>query len=202
MVVEGNTQFGTVRSSSLDTKLESLLLQKKSAILEKWLDLILEVYPSETQRFLKKQKDRFANPVGYTIFQGMEALYHALIHGIDYDKVSPFLDRIVRIRAVQDFSPSQAIAFIFILKKVIREELGTEIRENQLFDELLILETQIDKLALLSFEIYMKCREKIYEIRVNEVKNSVYMLLKRANLICEIPEQEPDVKDHNIHSLT
>jgi len=152
--------------------------------------------------FLKKQKDRFANPVGYTISQGIEGLFEELLQGMDSGKVSSFLDNIVRVRAVQDFPPSQAMAFIFLLKKVIKEELKSEIRENGLAEELLIFESKIDALALLSFDIYMKCREKIYEIRVKEVKNSVHMLLRKANLICEIPEQEPDIKDGNIDSLT
>lgn len=159
--------------------------------------MILETYPADTSTFLKKQKDRFANPVGSTISQGIEGLFDELLKEMDSDKVSTFLDKIIRVRAVQDFSPSQAMAFIFLLKKVIREELGREIRENGLAEELLKLESRIDILALLSFDIYMKCREKIYEIRVNEVKNTVHMLLKRANLICEIPEQEPDLRDDN-----
>jgi len=183
-------------------KLENLLLQKRAAILERWFDVILETYPADTSTFLKKQKDRFANPVGCTISQGIEALFETLIQGMDYDKVSSFLDNIIRIRAVQDFSPSQAVAFIFLLKKVIREELEGEIGENGFVEDLLIFESKIDALALLSFDIFMKCREKIYEIRVNEVKNSVYTLLKRANLICEIPEQEPDLKDGDVDSLT
>jgi len=175
-------------------KLEDLLSQKRTAILEKWFDAILETYPADTSRFLRKQKGRFVNPVGYTIFQGIEGLFEELLQGMDSDKTSLFLDNIIRIRAVQDFSPSQAMAFIFLLKKVIREEIKSEIGENQISEELLIFESKIDKLALLSFDIYMKCREKVYEIKVSETKRMLFGLLKRANLIYEIPEQRPHVK--------
>jgi hypothetical protein len=41
------------------------------------------------------------------------------------DTVSTFLDGIVRIRAVQNFAPSEAVAFIFHLKKVIRRNSET-----------------------------------------------------------------------------
>ncbi len=34
----------------------------------------------------------------------------------------------------------------------------------------------------------MKCREQIYEMRFNEVRNKTYSLLKKANLLYEIPE--------------
>lgn len=170
-------------------KLQNLLSEKRSKILEKWFHLILETYPPETAKFLKKQKDRFANPVGAAIYQGIEGIFDQLCQGIDSDKVSPFLDKIIRVRAIQDFSPSQAIAFIFILKHVIREELKQEIRENGISEELLTIEFGIDDLALLSFNIYMACREKIYDMKFNEVRNKTYSLLKKTNLLYEIPEK-------------
>lgn len=178
-------------------KLEKLLSQKKSAILERWLQLILETYPADAQRFLKKQKDRFANPVGTTISKETENLYKQLLQRVETESLSASLDRIFRIRAVQDFSPSQAVAFIFLLKRVIREELESEIPENRLFDELMIIESRIDDMALLGFDIYMRCREKIYEIRANEAKNRVSRLLQKSGLISEIPDWKPRLKGDN-----
>jgi hypothetical protein len=116
-----------------------LLLENKQKILKKWFDLISETYPPDTTSFLKGQKNRFDNPVGYTISEGIEVLFEELLRGVDYDRVSPFLDNIIRIRAIQDFTPSQALGFVFLLKKVIREELANEIREHQMFEELLTL---------------------------------------------------------------
>ena len=174
-------------------KLDSLLSEKKFSILERWFNLILESYSADTQSFLKREKDRFDNPVAYEFGQGIEGIYEALLHGMDRDKVSCFLDRIISIRAIQDFSPSGAIAFIFLLKNAIREELEREARKNGISEELIELESRIDGLALLSFDIYMKRREKLYEIRVNEVKNRVSGLLRRAGLISEL-EEKPDPK--------
>jgi hypothetical protein len=173
----------------LKMKFEDLLSEKKSAILKRWFDAILETYPADTSNFLKNQKDQFANPVGHTILQGIEALFGEILKGMDYDPDvfgASFLDNIIRIRAIQDFTPSESIAFIFLLKKVIREELRKDLSlQNGIAEELFTLESKIDKLALLSFDLYMKCREKIYELKANEVKNSTFRLLKRANLICE-----------------
>jgi len=39
----------------------------------------------------------------------------------------------------------------------------------------------------------MKRREKLYEIRVNEVKNRVSGLMRRAGMTSEL-EEEPDLK--------
>lgn len=175
----------------MNIKLRNLLAENKPAILERWFDLILETYPADTSNFLKNQKNRFTNPVGHTISQGIDRLFEELLSETDFNpnvlESSP-LYNIIRIRAVQDFTPSRAIAFILLLKKVIREELKDSLREDGIAGELLTFESKIDDAALLSFDIYMKCREKIYEIKVNEFKNMTFRLLQRANLICEIEE--------------
>jgi hypothetical protein len=177
-------------------KLKDLLLERKSSILTKWFDKIIEGYPSDTSSFLKKQKNQFSNPVGNTISQGINGLFDVLVQGSDPDKVYPFLDDIIRIKAVQDFSPSQAVSFIFLLKQVLRDTMKKEIRENSIAEELALLESRIDEMILLSFDIYMKCRERIYEIKADEVKRMTFRLLQRANLICEV--QEPDVGSNTV----
>ncbi|MDI6743803.1 MAG: RsbRD N-terminal domain-containing protein [Thermodesulfovibrionales bacterium] len=164
-------------------KLNSLLADKKASILEKWFDVIIESYPPDTSNFLKNQSNRFANPAGSAISQGIENIFDELLRGLNQGNTLQFLDNIVRIRAVQDFTPSQALSFIFPLKRIIREELTVEIAGSQLSDEILALESKIDDLALSAFDIYMKCREKIYEIKANEVKSMTFRLLQMANLI-------------------
>ena len=161
-------------------KLTKLLAQKKAPIVGRWLDLIFKTYHDDAQRFLRKQKDRFANPVGTTISKEIENLYDELIEGLDPEKLTPFLDRIVRIRAVQDYSPSQAIAFVFLLKKAIKDEIQNEIIEYKLSQELSTFESMIDDLALIAFDIYMSCREKLYDIRANETKKQMSRLLQKT----------------------
>ena len=166
--------------------LEHLLSQKRAAILERWFQLILETYPADSSRLLKQDKDRFANPVGYTISQEIKTLYEELLQGMNTDRLATCLDNIIRIRSVQDFLPSQAVAFIFLLKRAVREELASENKEKGAVEELLEFESRIDKLVLLALDTYMKCREKVFEIRVNEAKaerERALKLLERANLV-------------------
>ena len=178
--------------------LENLLSQKRSAILKKWSLLVLDTYPLDTSKFLKREKNRFANPVGYTLSQELEKIYEELLMGMDPARVTPSLDRILRIRAVQEFSPSQAVSFVYLLKKAVREEVGKEIKKNVLYQELLEFESRIDSLGLLAFDLFVACKEKIYEIRVNEVKNRAHRLLERANLLYELPNAEEDKKTESI----
>ena len=163
-------------------QLATLLSQKKAAILGRWLTTIYESYPPETAIFLRKEKNRFDNPAGYRISEGLAGLYGALLQEMERDQILTFLDEIIRIRALQDFAPSQALAFIFLLKNVIRQELAEEIQKENLAAEILDLESRIDGLALLGFDVYSKRREKIYEIRANEMKGRVSLLLRKAGV--------------------
>ena len=179
-------------------KLEDMLSQETALIVKEWFKLVIKTYPSDASRFLKQEENRFDNPIGYTISRELKNIFEELLNGVDSDSPSPFLDRILRIRAVQDFSPSQAVGFIFDLKKVIRTEMGSRIRNGGGYDELLKFESRIDRLAMLAFDVYTKCREEIFEIRVNEIKNRASRLLERAKLICDLSEEEPDRRDDMI----
>lgn len=170
----------------MQSKLKALLSERKASILERWFDIIIDAYPPDTSRFLKNQKNRFANPVGATIATGLEGIFAEILKDEqEQERVSVFIDNIIRIRAVQNFTPSQAVSFIFLLKNVIREELAGELDHGQNADDLRTLESQIDGLALTAFDIYMNCREKICEIKSNEARDMTFRLLQRANLLKE-----------------
>lgn len=169
-------------------KLEELLLQRAPQILKRWMDCIFDTYPSDAQRFLRKQRDPFANPVGSTLSREIEIFYREIIGPADPEKLAGALDAVIRIRAVQEFSASGAVRFLFLLKQVIREETVKEVREDRMLqDELLALESRLDDAALAGFDVYMRCKEQIYEIRAREAGNHVSGLLRRAGLISEIP---------------
>jgi hypothetical protein len=178
-------------------KLEDLLKEKRSPIIKKWLGLVIESYPPDAQRFFNKEKDRFANPVGSTIAQGIEKLYDAFIAGEGLEALHSCLDGIIRIRAVQAFTPSEAVGFVFGLKRILREVFeGVDVTKGTA-GEFRDLEERIDGLGLMAFDSYTRCRQKLYDLRVNEVRAQVSRLLQRANLVCEIPELQPDLPEQN-----
>lgn len=170
-------------------RLEFFLEQKKTIILKQWFDRIVQTYPADTSSFLKSQKDPFANPVGGTFKPGMEAILDILLSGWDQEAVNSFLDPLIRIRAVQGFTPSQAVSFIFILKNIVREILKKPIKDGLDVNEILRFESKIDELGLLAFNIYMACREKIYQLQADEVKNKTFSAFERAGLVSKIPEE-------------
>jgi hypothetical protein len=175
--------------------LADLLSEQKAVITRKWVDALVDSYPSDTRRFLRKERSQFSNPVGQTYKEEVEKLFDAFINDQDQQMASA-LDGILRIRAVQDFGPASAVSFLFRFRKVIREALQGVESGNGLSNAFQEIEGKIDRLLLTAFEIYAKRREKIYDLRVGEIKRQVARLLARANLICEIPEVVPDLGNH------
>lgn len=159
------------------------LARKKSGIVIKWFDGIIATYPVGTAQFLASQKDPFANPVGQTTRQNLEAIFDQIVSAADPGTVREFLDPIIRIRAIQDFTPAKAISWIFDIKDIIRDTLALHAGDGQRLEELSRLERRIDQFGLLAFDIYMQCREKIYDLKANEMRARTFSAFSRAGLI-------------------
>ena len=172
--------------------LDKIIEQQKAAILKKWFDLAIQAYEPDTAKFLSNQKDPFGNPVGNNTLKGLQGLLDQLFGEFDPRIVETHLDPIIRIRAVQAFTPSQATAFVFSLKKVLRDTLGTKLHDDQILNELLVIDAKIDQLCLMAFDIYMACKEKIYQISANETRNRTFRAFERAGLIVEDTDERPE----------
>ncbi|MBN2539832.1 MAG: RsbRD N-terminal domain-containing protein [Deltaproteobacteria bacterium] len=168
--------------------IENLLLKKRTKLLDTWFTMILEGYPPETSIFFKSEKDRFSNPIAYQISEGITGIYDALSQGKSPVDISPFLSNIVKIMAVQELSPSESVSFISLLKKIVREELKGDPEEDHMADELLRFESKLDELTFISFDVYMKHREKLFELKVKDAKNRVGGLLRMAGLAVDLEE--------------
>ena len=117
-----------------------LLSDKKSEILERWRELLFDSYVPETARFLKSQKDRFANPIAYQLTRGLTGILEVILLDKETDQAVAQLDEVLRLKALQDASPSRAMAFIFVLKSVIREELARELEDPAVAGEMIEFE--------------------------------------------------------------
>jgi hypothetical protein len=168
-------------------RLDSLLVRNRGTILDDWFRLLVETYPADSAQFLKRENDPFANPVGASARSGLEAVFDELLGGMDRQALTDFLDPLIRIRAIQSFSPSKAVGFIFLLKNSIRKILEKDVSSQGLLDELSVFEMKIDELALLGFDIYMECREKIYQLKEKEVKNRALLSFSQEGLIGNRP---------------
>jgi hypothetical protein len=165
--------------------LKEHLQENRSTIVDQWFETVVGTYQEETRGPLRRQNAPFTNPVGFNTRQGLEGLFDGLLKGMMPSETSRFLDGIVRIRAVQDFAPSEAVRFIFQLKNVVRSKLGETLQEPAMAGERVSFESAIDDLALFAFDLYMQCRETIYDIKAKEARSMTFRLLQKAQLITE-----------------
>jgi hypothetical protein len=175
--------------------LKDLLSRNEATILKRWFDLILETYPANTATLMRKDKDQFTNPVGSTVSREIEVLFKKLCEGSQDERCQASLDAILKIRSVQDFSPSKAVGFIFLLKRAIGEVLKNEICKESVMDEWLKFQSRIDDLALQAFDIYMNCREKICEIRINQARGEKEMALRMIERMATSKEKRQKEED-------
>ncbi len=151
------------------------MLDEKRADLEaKWIKLVLATYGAP--EFLNSQQNRFANPIGYTVSTGLGKILKVLVSGNDLATAVAPLAEIVKIRAVQEFSPSDAVAFVFGLKQIVRQELQGKKKEAIPPADLAVFEERIDSLALMAFDLYMASRERLFQVRLNELNSGNHIL--------------------------
>ncbi len=184
------------KDDPLTKQLPLKITQNREAVEQKWFDAILSTYAPETAVVWKKEKNRFANPVCHAFSVCISAvLDYVVSEQADADArlaaAQPSIEEVVRIRAIQNFAPSDALCFLPLLKKVIRETFWNDIADGDAAVEFLALESRIDVVLLLGLDIYSKCREKLFELRIKELKNTHATLLRRANLVCELSDIDP-----------
>ena len=165
----------------------------RDAILEGWLTRTLQSYPEQTQDFIRREKDRFRNPAGQILKEGLTILVDELLGEMDADRTRNALLEIVRLRAVQDFTPSQAVGFVFLLKDALNETVQKNASLRPHSEEVGSVIEKIDQLSLLAFDLYAECREKMSQIRIDEARRKVFML-ERSNPKYFAPE-EPTEED-------
>lgn len=159
---------------------QELLEKRGDSIREGCLRAALAPFSKEAARFYGSEGDGFRNPVGRTMADGVRALAGWLVAGGDEEAMRGALREMVRVFAVQDFPPSKALGFIFSIRDILKREGECDAGSIPSGAESAVLDGRIEDLALLAFDLYLECREKIYQIRTNEMKASTFKLLERA----------------------
>ena len=163
-------------------KLAVNLQDKQQAINKRWLDDIYALYHKDVAGFLKNQKDPFANPVGEALRKNTRGIVNCVVAPeLDAEALCGHLQEIIKIRAIQDPAPSKALSFIFLLKGALRGEIERDKKIELSASDRDVLENRIEQTLLFAFDIYMKCREQLYELRVNEMKRCNAVLFKKFN---------------------
>lgn len=160
-------------------KLSEALLNKRHVIVDKWVDYTLETY--QASAFFRREKDAFANPVGSMVRTSLAGLFRALRENdTSRETLTGALSQIMHLRSVQEFTPSQAIAPIHAVKHITRDVLSADKETRELVGDLYDFEFGVDLAVLAAFDLYVDCREKIYSIRISELKSGSSVLTDGA----------------------
>jgi len=164
-----------------DTAFAELCRTEREQILAKWREAVFSSYPLDMTGFARTQEDRFRNPGGHAVRQALEAIYAAV--GGEHSSeqlLRDSLELFVKLRAVQNFTPVQALGVVYLLKPLLRERVLPACLQQGLLEEYLEAESRLDAAALLACDMYTAGREQIFEERVGEIKRSHAQLVRWA----------------------
>ena len=120
-------------------KADRLRVEKRvtrATIIHEWLAKLEPVNPAT---------DPFHNPVGHTVGEVLPILADVALGERPLADAAEPLDRLMRIRAVQEVRPSEAVGFLL----------------------------PHASLALMAFDAYMRCREELHAIQLRELRKRV-----------------------------
>jgi len=162
--------------------LKQILKTNKDPFVKKWFQATIDTYPTQTAKILGKDSNRFDNPIGAITHETIEAVFNLIIQDFNPATLEKALDPIIRIRAVQAFSASEAVSFVFALKQI-----GEGIIDDNLIRE---FDKLVDKIALAAFNKFMKCKEEIFLLKATESKRRIHRAFERAGLVAELKEED------------
>lgn len=153
----------------------------KKPLTEQWIAAVFSTYPLDTSGFLRTRSDAFRNPVGEITTTMAGHLYDAMAgeHVIP-ERVREALERFVKLRSVQDFSPSRGLGVLYVLKQLARQTLLPEFERRGNVTEYLEAESRLDTLALMAFDIYTASRETLAEQRIKEIRDQHSQVVRWA----------------------
>ncbi len=158
-------------------RVKEILASNKGAIIEKWFESEIELYPEESKKYFIRMNNKFGNPVGANTYKYITRIFNALAEEKYQDTEKPLSD-LMHIRAVQEIRPSVSAGLFLRLKNIVSEYLSAGSKKiNDLKD----WESASDELTLKAFDSYLSCRERLYEIKANEIKNRTFRMIDRLS---------------------
>lgn len=162
--------------------LKQTLKKNKDRFIKEWFQATIDTYPAQSARILGKASNRFDNPIGAITHETIVDMFTLIMDDFTPEVLEKTIDPVIRIRAVQAFTPAEAVSFVFALKQIAETIIDKSlIRE---FDKL------VDQIALAAFNRFMKCKEEIFLLKATESKRRIHRAFERAGLVAELTEED------------
>jgi hypothetical protein len=152
------------------------LQRHREEILGAWRSLVLARLSAAPAAPSPSPPDPFGNPVGSRVHATTAAVLDALAGRLPPEALAAAMEPLMRVQAIQGRPASEAVALVPLLRRASRE-----VPEGIGPAEAATLEERLDALLLIAFDLYMRCREDIFEIRVRETRRRVSALLDRLS---------------------
>ena len=171
--------------------MKEVLRAHEKSLLDAWFEQMMHSYPTEARKYFKKIKSGFTNPVGANLYHSLGGLLHELISDApDADVVNEHVYMILRIKAVQEVLPSQAVSFVPALKQIVEDVCGKALADAGVpTAEWLEFYSDIDTVGLYAFDSYSESRELIYKMRLDQIRQTNDILV-RADLVDKALDME------------
>lgn len=151
----------------------------KDEAIARWLKAVYSLYPLESSGFLRTNQEEFANPVGHTTTKAAQALLSAVLgENIAEETVQEALHNLLRVRSVQALSPAAATGILFLMKPILRELYLVDLLAQSNLHAYLDMESRIDSLSLMAFDLYTANKEQIFAERLKERDRSQVQLMR------------------------
>jgi hypothetical protein len=147
------------------------LEKARDSILDEWRTRTLDADPNG--KYLRKANlGPFTNPLGHTVTKEIEVIFDGILGQGDSSLIEAALDGIIRIKAVQGTSASEALSFLRIGREIFRRECT----KGQVLDSATMteIENTFEDILFRGFDIYMGCREQLWNIKMDELKRNNY----------------------------
>lgn len=146
----------------------------RARLCARWLEALLADYDERAAGFYAGRRDPFTNPVGHTFARALRTLVDGVLAG--EPPGAEALDAVLRIRAIQGFAASRAVAFVPALGPLLRDSL---VEAGAPAEQLAAAERAVAELLPAAFDAYVSCREGVNDARLAAMQRSVATLVRR-----------------------
>lgn len=136
-----------------------------AVITERWLAAALAAYGDTLASLAARERDPFRNPVGAPLRGLLGELVGELQGAMDGTVIDRCFAEITAVRAVQDFTPAQALGFVFELRPIAAAALPSMERAE--------IDARIDRLALAAFTQYLQHRTRLADLKLEEARRAL-----------------------------
>ena len=174
--------------------LAKLLATRRDAVVEAWWEKVLELYDERARNLLRRNEDPFTNPLRSTFVSAIERIVDSLAAGQDIDTARDAIREVVKLRAVQEVSPGEALDSFLVFRKALKEV--AEDSWDEVAEEAMAAQ---DALLRFAADEYLEAQKLILDIKYREQVRRFHLLMRRASLTApqSIWSEEPSSMNPN-----